>query len=598
MAGFVSSKKHSKRKSKTKKRTINPGNAEGTGQAPTNQITRRSKSSSKTRKSKSSSKKAAEAENRLRNRTNIKLRSRSLPSNFKQNVVKSAPLLTKCSFHLNTDSTKKWLIGHFDIALDRTMKGGNPNYLIEVCDNNPPSEIYNYIIENMKRGELQTYLDGHKHGDMISGIISHWHKDYYDQMNTKLSHLKGRYLVKQKVIRDVNGLKISTGDIIVEIIYATESFFSDLKKQERTKLQHQIKEGNLTHLKSDPYAHATTHLNYDPPNFKKNKKGTQHVQCEIDYQNAEKNKDCILGIEWRLCAQYTCIESDFDINKVNFSFEYNIIPSNCNETEETYIFFKYFIQTLSEYIKMRYDQDSDLRSDSKLFLINRISDICHDLKIDHLKGRRGIRDNIGKKQHNTYTRYDRHNVPTYNHPKYADDNEWELKQKKYLGAIEGYKDEIKNSDDKDSTERNISYENENKKRELKSQRKERKINNRKSTSTVKIQVNELDVAEVYPNPNIVYLKNNSIMLKDGLHHATSNEDAEYRQYLDKNEKETKNVNKLLTPPQSPSQKYSYSHTLSPESKKNELKFNNGSETKGKKKKTNGTLKKKCTILNI
>ena len=81
MAGFVSSKKHNKRKSKTKKRTINPGNAEGTGQAPTNQNTRKSKilskrstvaakADSKTRKSKSSSKKAAEAGNRVRNRTN------------------------------------------------------------------------------------------------------------------------------------------------------------------------------------------------------------------------------------------------------------------------------------------------------------------------------------------------------------------------------------------------------------------------------------------------------------------------------------------------------------------------------------------------
>ena len=196
MAGFVS-KKHSKRKSKTKKRTINPGNAEGTGQAPTNTTTRRLNSpskrfvvaaraeNSKTRKSKSSSKKAAEAGNRVRNRTNslpllnmtrknLNLRRNSLPINFKQNVVKpvssvkknvvdSAPLLTKCSFRPNTDSTMKGLVGTFKmVVVDKAnMNGGTnsekagPNYYdlkIDIDDGKlkqPPKQTWSRLIHHI-----------------------------------------------------------------------------------------------------------------------------------------------------------------------------------------------------------------------------------------------------------------------------------------------------------------------------------------------------------------------------------------------------------------------------------------------------------------
>lgn len=406
MAGFVS-KKHSKRKSKTKKRTINPGNAEGTGQAPTNQNTRRSKSplkrfvvaaraeNSKTRKSKSSSKKAAEAGNRVRNRTNslpnlnmtrkqLKLRRNSLPINFKpapfllkslkQNVAKSAPLLTKCSFHPNTDSTKKGLIGTFAIELDEVMmKGGthsgkadNTGYdlFINVDDNivkTPPIETWNDIIHQIKNNT-------NKYKDF---------KYTFTKKMTKATICK--HLSKEP--------DFDAQDLFYKVVALETGIFIN------------VMHGDKQYAHSSLWKHKGSTFN---PNSHDTKDiGVSHSKDDLDSEKDKKLKIYdVAAIEWWLSASTDCTLTETHKPEILYKLNYRVINTNpIKHNENVYkCLHKLSVNTAQSLIETfdinNLRRDSTLKSTLAKILLTMCFNYRHDMQY---KTRKGLRSNLANR---------------------------------------------------------------------------------------------------------------------------------------------------------------------------------------------------------
>ena len=306
------------------------------------------------------------------------------------------------------------------------MRGGDdPHYNIKVCDNSEPREIYNNIVSNITKGALQKFLNKSDQVEKINKMISFWDSVYYSKYK---SNSKGRYFVK-----------IKDNDIYIEVIFSTDEHFEKL-----------VADTNV-------FAYTSIHPNYGHPAFPHNQ-GAMHVKSTTLSTESKINGDCVIGVEWKLCASYDCTNDNFNKDHVAYSIEYETKPYNCNidENSETYIFFDYFINRVSQFIKKQYDGTHsrylELQKESKLFLLNRISDVCHDLKIDHIKIRKGVRDNIGRKRHDNYKRYTNDNEYS-NRPKYYDDNHWS-KKIIYEGKLQK---SIENSDDWGEERRKVIY---------------------------------------------------------------------------------------------------------------------------------------------
>ena len=378
--------------------------------------------------------------------------------NDKPNTVKSAPLLTKCSYEPNEDTTKPGLVGTFKIEVDKTMKGGN-DVKLTVCSN------YNHI------QPLDTYLFliRHLHGNESQ-------KPFLIEMIRKIMHnIKecGRVYHKGIKFEDYDSTKFTynvhfkyNGDIIINVEYVDEN------TTKRSRTHSTLHDNNLNGAELNsklPDNVGKTHIKYEesanPP---------QVINGHIIYY-----PKVFIGLEWRLCAEHICREDEttsklISPENVNYNLEFQLVEpidpqygyiKTClrNIMGEIGLFlqeyFRYTVQITSEYKTKNY-QEQD-------FLRDRLSDLCYDINVDYGRTNRpAIRRNVGRRDHTDY----RNN----NSADKSKNWKWEMS---IPDNLEEHKYKIRPPTNELTEEENQKYNNEY--RELERERVERESNERK-----------------------------------------------------------------------------------------------------------------------
>lgn len=302
-----------------------------------------------------------------------------LPNNVKSHsdksdTVNSGPLLTKCSYEPNEDSSKPRLVGTFKIEVDKTMKGGNGFELTVFPEYNhiQPLRTYYFIIGKLAK-DPSTREDLKHH---IEDIM---------RSNTACINL---YKIDGTPIEQYDSSKF----YYIPKIKQSGDIYIDIKLKGSG--------GVLSHL---TYHNDTKKKNL---NSSISNRGKTHVIAN--------SSDLFVGLEWRLCASYECKPTtskaiSYEDEKVMYDLEYEIFEDNDGGLVKTCLrniaggmgdFLKnYFINNIRNLTEYHHEVYGE-----KMYLVNRLSNLCYDITEDYRTkpGRPAIRRKAGRRSHKQY----------------------------------------------------------------------------------------------------------------------------------------------------------------------------------------------------
>jgi hypothetical protein len=263
----------------------------------------------------------------------------------------------------NDDKKNISLVGSFIIKINNKLKGGT-----KICMD------YNAVENNQTYTPVQTY------NHILSNIYS----------NNDLRNQLSDYMTNQ-IHNQPGNYQALTGDVNSRLTAQVQAYTDNnsLKTIVINFIKYEL-QNNIPML-GQRYAHNTLHFATNTASARVGQPGPSHSQNEpLQSQNEPLQRKTVIGLRWRLCAQYDCNVIPVTSDNVHFDLNYDTVVSrNPSITQAMYQNLADLASFMADFIidqyrgnRLLHSNPLNLDSRTTQYLIARINDVCNDYNTD------------------------------------------------------------------------------------------------------------------------------------------------------------------------------------------------------------------------
>jgi len=258
--------------------------------------------------------------------------------------------------YIPNDDKNISLVGSFIIKINNKLKGGT-----KICMD------YNAVENNQTYTPVQTY------NHILSNIYS----------NNDLQNQLSNYMTNQ-IHNHPGNYRALTGDVNSRLTAQVNSYIDDDDLENIVINFFKYELQNNIPILGKRYAHNTLHFTTNTASARVGQKGPSHSQNELPQRST------VIGIRWRLCAQYDCNVIPVTSDNIHFDLNYDTVVSiNPSITQEMYQELTDLASYMADFIidqyrgnRLLHSNPLNLDSRTTQYLIARMNDVCNDYKSD------------------------------------------------------------------------------------------------------------------------------------------------------------------------------------------------------------------------